>query len=232
MSYNRVILTSDDGVMCSNILKLGNLLQDKGIEVKAALTSQKLNGLGGAHFQKKSYDWDIKVINGIETLVVDGYPVDAIEMARSIFFTPFDLCISGINPSFNLGGAIYSSGTVMAATRAFCNGTAKRAVAISTDISDNNKSVDEAFKILKLIDDSKLYECKVLNVNIPQKGSSEYKFTEVDHDLTKQFHYPLEIDRFEKTFSYPKVVSVLEYITGDTDLSAIQQGNISISKII
>ena len=230
MRIKRILLTNDDGLEKGNVKQLAGVLINHGYEVSAVIPREDRSGVGGSHYQKKLYKWDIIQQEPYELYIVEGEPVDCIEFARSIF-DDFDLVIAGVNGSYNLGLSINSSGTVQAAIRAYGVGLAKRAISINS----NSKGSDVIEFIPDLIENliaQSFYLGNVLNINIPANHRSEFKQTELEHDLTKIYKYPLMIDNENKTFSYPIELndsSVSE--NENSDLAAVRNNLISITKL-
>lgn len=126
----RLIITGDDGYNSPGIRALARLLKDEW-EVTIAATRNQQTAVGGAMSLNSGFAWERTEFEGVETYIVDGTPVDAVELATSYLEEPYDLLLSGINLGSNIGPGVFTSGTVSAALRGMGTSLAPKAIAFS-----------------------------------------------------------------------------------------------------
>ncbi len=221
MKIKNILLTSDDGYNSLGIRLLTHILKDK-FNLKIAATFSQQSGVGGRMSLKKGGKWREAQVEGVSAFWVKGTPMDAIEAAYAYFKkTPFDLVISGINWGANIGGAVMSSGTFSAAHRALHNQLSPYALVLSWDLPSKywfkKHDLKEEFKthleypgeiVAKLINfviKNNFWNCKLLNINFPDKKTRQVKFTKLVPCLWEL--YPDQINlKKDFTFSYPVTI--------------------------
>ena len=172
------------------------------------------------------------------------------ECAQGYFKEPFDLLISGVNLGANVSSAVISSGTYSAAIRGLGVLVAPRAMAISWDAPpefwhkkhDANEDISEYFSYLgdvlsPLIDKclgENMWGVNMLNINLPEKHSSQIRFTKILKDITKCYSYPITIDHETHRFSYQRAVDTFNIREQNLryDVAAVKQGFISITPCV
>lgn len=242
MKIKSILLTGDDGYDSIGTKLLVYLLKDK-YDLKVAATRDHMSGVGGhIDFAVGGKFW-IKDIDGVEAFVVNKMPVDAIEAAQAHFNKKFDLILSGVNWSENVGPTLVSSGTFSAVVRGIGIDLADRGIAMSWRIPKELKHIDpndadlEMFKkfpgemILRTLDyvlSNELWDAEILNINFPTTDSEKYKFTKLLTHLERYYIYPIDLDYDQGKFVYPGGLNVRE-TDNDFDAIATDQGYISIT---
>lgn len=218
MQVKKILITSDDGYYAPGVRVLAEVLKDK-YELKIAATDKQQSGVGAMIHMREGGKWETTVVDGVETLYVDGSPVDALECAQSYFSQSFDLVIAGINWGENIGGATLASGTVSAAAWAVNIGLAPKAMAISwqvdpklwtqVHVKDNPLAREivqypgeTAARFVQVAIENNFWGAPMLNVNMPHQKSIKIRFAAPVPDLTQVYWYPNEMNRKTKRFSY------------------------------
>lgn len=245
MIVKTILLTGDDGYNSIGIRLLSYVLKKKYTLAVAATKTQQ-SGVGGLMHLRSGGTWGETVIDGIETLWVDGSPIDVIECSLSYYKKPFDLVISGLNLGANIGGSMITSGTVTAAYGSIRWGLAKRAIAISWDMPSRYwfKQHDEEEDIRKYVDypgkaaadiinisiQKNLWGCEMLNINLPKKKSTTVSFTSSLPKLVTYYTSRITLDRKTNRFIYPTSGKPFgQAFQHQYDIGAVLAGHISIT---
>ncbi|MBN2101091.1 5'/3'-nucleotidase SurE [Candidatus Dojkabacteria bacterium] len=247
MEIKRILLTGDDGYNSLGIRVLCEVLKDK-YELFIVATKRQQSAVGGLLTMSKDPHWEKTKVDGIDAISVDGSPVDCMEFAQGYFDKKFDLIISGINWGENVTHSIISSGTFCAGVRGVGVGVAPRAVVMSLVTNSENflrnhssdDSIEDFIKYpgeaVKMVLDgcieNNFYGSKYVNVNFPDKPSSEVKITRVAEDITRYWSYPVRIDEKKGIFSAPSSTYSSNLETNvEYDSGALSAGFISVSPI-
>lgn len=215
----KILITTDDGYNGFGFRTLIKLLE-KDNDLTLIATQNQQSGVGGKITLKYPIKWEEKITEGHKVFVIDGTPADCMEFASGMFDLPFDYCVSGINIGENVGGAVYTSGTVMGATHSLYINVAKQALTISytsngignTDEHDPDKDIstylehpgkDVMIALNYVLNHNELKSARIVNINIPFSKSKGIKHTVLDRNMNKYWNYPDIIDIKNKTFSFP-----------------------------
>lgn len=242
MKIKSILLTGDDGYDSIGTKLLIYLLKDK-YDLKIAATRDHMSGVGGhIDFAVGGKFW-IKEVDGVEAFVVNKMPVDSIEAAQAYFNKKFDLIISGVNWSENVGPTLVSSGTFSAVVRGIGIDLADSGIAMSWRIPKELKHIDpndadlEMFKkfpgemILRTLDyvlSNELWDAEILNINFPTTDSKKYKFTKLLTHLERYYKYPIKLNYEDGRFEYNRDLDI-EETDKDFDAIAVDNGFISIT---
>src|SRR5258706_5532518 len=118
-----ILVTNDDGVQAPGLLALAQAMRKLG---QVTVLAPERNWSGGGHV--KTLDRPLRVhetqlTDGSPALMSDGAPSDCVALALlGVVAGKFDLVVSGINPSANVGHDVTYSGTVTAAMEAVIGG--------------------------------------------------------------------------------------------------------------
>lgn len=243
----KILISADDGYNSLGVRILARLLKENH-EVKIAATKEQRTSAGGSLTirKNKSARWGRSTVEGIEAVWVDGTPADATDLAQALWGNSFDLIVSGINWGQNVGGDLNSSGTFAAAHRGISIPIGKRAIALSWAVPaelwyiphEESQSIDQfleypgntAIKVIDLLLTNDFYSADIVNVNFPERHSSELVFTEITPYLDRVYRYPLSIDEQEMTIS----LASEDYSNNPEDdikydYGAIREGYISVT---
>jgi 5'-nucleotidase len=221
MNYN-ILLVNDDGIKSERLIYAKNILGKYGdVLVVAPLEEQSGKSvsisISGVKFQKISDN----------EYAVNGTPADCVTFALyGLNFKP-DIVISGINRGYNIGIDTIYSGTVGAALQASYHGF--KAIAFSADYSGTTnmkKYFEHTFKYI--IENNLLNKAYVLNVNFPRDIYTDDRPIK----MTKLFYVKMLLEgTIENDYFKHKRNVLPQDIPEDTDVYALRNGFISISKI-
>lgn len=239
----RVLVTSDDGYDSIGVRLLVRHLKNTH-EVVVAGTKDQMSGVGGK-LTISGGAYGLTQVEGVEALVVEAAPADAVEVAAKYYGTGFDWVISGINWGANIGGGLISSGTYGAAFRAMTRQMAEHAIAISWHVDpkywfyrhteDKSHLVDEldaypgrvAVEMVLETIHHEAWGAKIVNINLPRETSRRYQFTTPLDDIGVFYLLP-ELDPKAGSFVYPYGDTGRE-IPADSDLEVLSKGEISVT---
>jgi len=242
MNIKSILLTGDDGYNSIGTRLLAHYLHPK-YDVKIAATKQQQSGMGGK-INIKGGAYGEALIEDVPALWVDGSPADSVEAAVNHFHQEFDLVISGINLGANVAGSIISSGTFSAVFRALNLGLSQHGIAMSWNLPVEQWFLDHspteslesylkypgetAFDVLDLCLQHELWGANLLNINFPEKPTTEVVFARPLANINN-FFMPVELDQKTMTFSYPGGVLEPEQTDLQIDVHALQSGKITIT---
>ena len=243
MDIRRILLTGDDGYNAIGTRLLVHFLKHE-YQLFIAGTKNQQSGVGGTKTLKKELAWGEDTVDGVRAVWIDGTPVDSIECAKEYYKQSFDLVLSGINLGLNVSGSLISSGTFSAAFHAINLGIAPRAIAMSLEVPANNfrkkhkKSEDirmfyeypgrQAYAVFKKALQHDMWGGSILNINFPIKRTGDVVFT--DCMETMYGLWPVSVlDKKTHTYVSPMQTPTKEIASVDTDVSAIEEGKISIT---
>jgi len=231
----RVLATNDDGIS-SEGLKL--LVKELGrlAEVVVVAPNREQSAIGTAVTLRRPLRVNRvrPVVPGVETYAVNGTPADSVILALSkLVKGKVDLVVSGINRGLNLGDDVLISGTVSAALQGYLRGLP--ALAVSAD-RENSQSPGDAAKVAaqlaRSIGAKALPSDIFLNINLPGRPIEKIAGVKVTQ-LARRSH----IDTVEEDNDGNKICYRLvrrrrnESRDGNTDIWAVEQGNISITPL-
>ncbi|MCH1513445.1 MAG: 5'/3'-nucleotidase SurE [Acidimicrobiales bacterium] len=186
----RILVTNDDGINSIGLHVLARALQPLGETIVAAPDKEYSGAsasVGPIPLTTEKHSFDIEGIG--EAWAVEGPPALIVFLAGlGAFGEPFDIVVSGINPGANVGNPVYLSGTIGAAVLARLNGAT--GIAISQDsvkgivgkFSEHDENIQKwetaaevVVSIVSSLKENPLSRPGVLNVNVPNKETSEIK---------------------------------------------------------
>lgn len=188
--------------------------------------------------------WHEAEVEGVPALVIDGTPVDAMEVALTHWGEGFDWIVSGINWGANVGPALISSGTFAAAFRGLGINIAKKAIAISWMVnhkyilyrhSDENTHLEEEFAVYpgkKAVDlvamavEAENWGVDLVNINLPENSTNSIAFTKPLDNLRK-FYELVVLDEGQGQYMYPDDI-VDAKLDPACDVAVLKSGEISI----
>ena len=119
MSRPFVLVTGDDSVRAEGIILVKRIIE-KFADFKIIATKEQQSAVGGK-MNFRGGSWGKEIVDGVETIWVDGSPVDSVKFAFSYLDRKPDMVISGMNTGENVDNSTMASGTFNAALQAtFC----------------------------------------------------------------------------------------------------------------
>ena len=232
-----ILITNDDGINSPAISRLANELKSYG-NITVVAPDRDSSGKAASITLRDVLRFnEVDMRSNIKFYSVEGTPADSVIMARNeISQKPFDLIFSGINYGANMGADVFVSGTVGAAIHGYLGGTLSIALsiasldAVKTNIDD---SIYYSGLVCKYITENKIKTPEVININFPSNEKTIIKGAKntyigpkvEDEILIKETrprgdYYFLRLD-LKESYDFPN----------DSDMDAIQNGYISVSKL-
>ncbi len=229
----RILATNDDGILSDGLWALVRELKNIG-EVVVVAPDREQSAIGTAVTLRQTLRVQ-KIrppVAGVEAYSVEGTPSDSVILALGkLLQSKIDFVVSGVNQGLNLGEDVHISGTVGAALQGYLHGYP--AMAISAPYG-NSKLTSAAAKtaalLIERIAAHHLPANIFLNVNLPEVPLARINRAEITR-LASESH----INTIEEGDDGRKKYYWLVRHRGDkataseTDIWAIEQGNISIS---
>lgn len=233
-----ILVCNDDGISAPGILALASALDGLGdIVVVAPLTEQSAVGHSiTIRDPVRASGYPFRIPSGsIPAWAVEGTPADCVKLAidKLLPRTP-DLVVSGINQGPNAAVNTIYSGTVSAATEATIIGIP--AIAFSYcrwTGGDFEASGRIARTVSRRILERGLRHGVLLNVNIPDCSFSSLKGIRITRQAASKWEesFSERKDPFNRSYYWLAGTFVNLDSGNDTDLSAIEEGFVSITPV-
>jgi 5'-nucleotidase len=231
----RILITNDDGIFAPGLWTLVKELKNIAqVVVVAPDREQSAIGTAVTLRQPLRTQRVIPLVPEVETYAVEGTPADSVILALGkLVKNKIDLVVSGINQGPNLGDDVLISGTVGAALQGYLRGIP--ALAISAAKADSlylNNAARLAALLVRKIDSNSLPTNILLNVNLPGLPLVKIKGAKITR-LASESHAETVEERFDGKREYYWVVRQQTNTdrNRNTDIWAIEQGNISITPL-
>ncbi len=232
----RILLTNDDGIDAPGIKALWNTLKDVAEIVVAApshqqsATSHSITVYHPIWVTENTFS-DAR-ISGWR---IGGTPADSVKIALdSLMDAPPDLVVSGINHGPNLGTDVLYSGTVSAAVEGAMHGVPAIAISLATDDEpDFAPAADFCRRLVSQVLSQKLPPFTLLNVNVPPIPQEEISGVAITRLGVIEYANAFEkrVDPRGRTYYWMSGTAMQTPNSADTDVAAIQSGNISVTPI-
>lgn len=234
-----ILVTNDDGISSPGLLALANVMRTIG---NTTILAPDRNWSVSGHV--KSISRPLRVIpimmsdqsNGWST---DGSPADCVTLAAHGYFdVPFDLVVTGINTTANLGQDVTCSGTVTAAMEAAIHGIP--AIAFSLDATHQNGEKPDyirAAQWAKIVVDITMQQTfapnSLLSVNIPDLPESKINGFQITRLGTRIYHDYLDrrVDPRGVDYVWISGREPGGIIEAGTDIGALAEGYISVTPL-
>ena len=240
LNYNgllmRILVTNDDGIHSEGLRTLARELSNVARVIVVA-PDREQSGIGTAVTLRQPLRIQKirPLVPEVETYSVDGTPSDSVILALcKLVGDKVDMVVSGINRGLNLGENVLISGTVSAAMQAYLRGFP--ALAISVTYENSHQHLDTAARIAallapKIVADPLLSDI-FLNVNLPDVPLSTIRGVKITR-LASESHMDTAVEEDDDQQQYYLLVRqrTSKAIGNETDMWAIEQGNISITPL-
>ncbi len=173
----RILLTNDDGIGAAGFAVLEEIARAISDDIWICAPAEEQSGAG----HSLTLNMPVRLRqHGEKRFSVTGTPTDAVMLGlRTVFDTPPDLILSGVNRGANLGDDITYSGTVSAAMEGALAGI--RSIALSQVL--NREADHEAFaaarawgeKVLRPLLDMDFADRSLVNINFPPRAPEDVK---------------------------------------------------------
>jgi 5'-nucleotidase len=234
-----ILVTNDDGVTAPGLMALAQAMRPLG---NIYILAPDRNWSGGGHV--KTLDRPLRVKethleDGTQAFASDGAPSDCVALAHLGFFNKkFDLVVSGINPTPNLGHDVTYSGTVTAAMEAVIWGVPGIAFSLGS-IENGLTAVEyqEAAQVARIVVEASLPHHLpagiLLNVNIPLLPFGQVKGFRVTRQGLRVYHDRLDrrVDPRGRPYYWIGGDSPTGIPEDDSDIGALADRYVSVTPI-
>jgi 5'-nucleotidase len=161
----RILISNDDGVYSPGLACLANVARSFGT-IRVVAPDTERSSASHAITSTRPLSYRVTRLGDVEAYRVNGTPADSVALGTHLW-EKVDVVLSGINVGFNLGHAIWHSGTLAAAKQAALLGL--RGIALSApasadpDFTPYEPWVRKVLEVLLPLDDLRL-----VSVNLPR----------------------------------------------------------------
>ena len=231
----KILLTNDDGIFAPGLWRLARELKEVA-EVTVVAPDREQSGSGTAVTLRQPLRVQkVKpLVPEVETHSVEGTPIDSVLLALGkLLKDGVDLVVSGINSGPNLGDDVLISGTVGAALMGYLHGLPALAISIaSLDSQHLDNAARLAAQLAGRIVNHQLESNILLNINLPGLPLEEIKGIRITKLASKSHIDTVEEGHDGRKAYYWLVRQKLgKNVAENTDIWAIEQGNISITPL-
>ncbi len=192
-----ILIVNDDGINSPGIIAAVEALKDLGrVTVVAPATQQSVVGRS-LYMLEPLRIFEVPMPNADKAYSLGGTPVDSVIVAlHELLDARPDLIVSGINIGENMSCEITTSGTVCAAMEGANQGVPSIAVSLhpleerrsdkykNPHLFDFTLAKDITCRVSKRLLKNGLPEgVDVFNINVPEKGNSEFKVTTLARNM-------------------------------------------------
>lgn len=231
-----ILVTNDDGVFAEGLLALKTEL-DKIGNVFVVAPDRPRSACGHSITLHKPLRAEKVVLeDGSTAYASNGTPSDCVTLAiLGIFQEPIDLVVSGINHGPNLGWDLTYSGTVSAAMEGAILGVASFAISVAgiEPKIDYTAAARFAVDLALLIDNHKLPESALLNVNVPHIAASDINGVQVTRQGKRRYVGQLDkrTDPTGRDYYWLGGDLPEDDLKEGTDVKAVADGYISVTPV-
>ena len=234
-----ILVTNDDGISTPGLIGLANAMRTIG---NTFILAPDRNWSVSGHVKTISKPLRINPVTMSDQSsgwMTDGSPADCVTLAAHGYFQiPFDLVVTGINTTANLGQDVTCSGTVTAAMEAAIHGIP--AIAFSLDATHQNgekpdysRAAHWAKKVVEIAMQQPFAPKSLLSVNIPDLPESMIKGFQITRLGTRIYHDFLDrrIDPRGANYVWISGRAPGGIIEAGTDIGALAEGYVSVTPL-
>ncbi len=231
-----ILITNDDGIHAEGLLALKTALSKVG-RVHVVAPDRPRSACGHSITLHKPLRADrVRLRDGSTAYASNGTPSDCVSLAMlGLIEANVDLVVSGINHGPNLGWDLTYSGTVSAAMEGAIAGAQAFAISVTTYESevDYTLAANLAARLACLLDEHKLPESTLLNVNVPAVPAADIKGIMVTKQGKRRYSGQLEkrSDPTGRDYYWLGGDLPVDSLTEGTDVKAIADDIISITPV-
>lgn len=231
-----ILITNDDGVHAEGLFALKTALDSIG-KVHVVAPDRPRSACGHSiTLHKPLRANEVKLQDGSVAYCTNGTPSDCVNLAiLGLVEEKIDLVVSGINCGPNLGWDITYSGTVSAAMEGAIMGVQSFAISVATYESHTDYDVAAAFtiRLAQILQQQKLPESTLLNVNIPALPASEIKGVLLTNQGKRRYTGNLEkrSDPGGRAYYWLGGDLPVDHLVEDSDVKAIADDYISVTPV-
>jgi 5'-nucleotidase len=231
-----ILITNDDGVNAAGLIALKSALDRVG-RVHVVAPDRPRSACGHSITLHKPLRADpVKLADGSTAYATNGTPSDCVCLALlGVVDGPIDLVVAGINHGPNLGWDLTYSGTVSAAMEGAVMGVQAFSISVATHKPDVDYSVAAGFavRLAMILEDHKLPESTLLNVNVPALPASHIKGVKVTRQGKRRYTANLEkrSDPAGRAYYWIGGNLPIDQLEDGTDVKAIADDYVSVTPI-
>jgi len=231
----RILATNDDGILAPGLWTLVRELKKIAqVIVVAPDREQSARGTSVTLRQPLRAQKITPLVSQVEAYSVEGTPADSVILALGkLIEDDIDMVVSGINQGPNLGNDVLISGTVGAALQGYLRGFPTIAISVAAVDSQCLEIAARAAALLAAkLSSGELPADIFLNINIPDLPLEEIKAVQLTR-LASKSHIDTVKEGFDGRQEYYWLVrQQLKMVAdGETDIWAVEQGDISITTL-
>lgn len=231
-----ILITNDDGIHAEGLVELKKALEKVG-NVFVVAPDRPRSACGHSITLHKPLRAErVKMLDGGYGYASNGTPSDCVSLALlGLFDQQMDLVISGINRGPNLGWDLTYSGTVSAAMEGAISGVPSFAISVATYSSEVDYSIAAAFAVhlAKVLEEHKLPESTLLNVNVPAVPADEIQGVAITRQGKRRYTGSIQkrSDPSGRDYYWLGGDLPVDDLADGTDVKAIADDKISITAV-
>ena len=231
----RILVSNDDGIFAQGLwLLVKELRKIAQVVVVAPDREQSAIGTAVTLHQPLRVQKVMPMVPEVETYSVEGTPADSVILALGkLVKNKIALVVSGINHGSNLGEDVLISGTVGAALQGYLHHLPALAISVAPrDNSHLDNAAELAVLLAKKIESNALPTNIFLNVNLPNLPLAKIKGIKITR-LASESHIDTVEEGHDGRRKYYWLIrqETSKDTDKETDMWAIEQGNISITPL-
>jgi 5'-nucleotidase len=160
----RILVCNDDGIYSPGIAALAEVASKFGT-VRIVAPNVEQSAMGHAITASRPLSYRQTPLNGFSAYRVNGTPADCVALG-SYHWEKVDVVLSGCNLGFNIGNAIWHSGTLAAAKQAALLGIRGIAFSAPAGLQDYSDFKPWMHRVLEVL--LPATELSLVNVNLPR----------------------------------------------------------------
>jgi 5'-nucleotidase len=162
----RILVSNDDGIYSPGIAALAEVASEFG-SVRVVAPDVERSSAGHAITSTHPMSYRPTRISNLNAYRVNGTPADCVALGTH-HWESVDLVLSGLNLGFNLGNAIWHSGTLAAAKQAVLLGLRGVALSVPAGVDQDFEPVKAWIRrVLEIVIEEPLLS--LVNVNLPRE---------------------------------------------------------------
>jgi 5'-nucleotidase len=231
-----ILVTNDDGIHADGLFALKTALDRVG-RVYVVAPDRPRSACGHSITLHKPLRADpVTLRDGSPAYASNGTPSDCVSLAMlGLMEEQIDLVVSGINHGPNLGWDLTYSGTVSAAMEGAISGVQSFAISVASYKRDVDYSIaaNLAMRLARTLEEHKLPESTLLNVNVPAVSVSRIKGIRITTQGKRRYSGQLEkrIDPMGRAYYWLGGDVPTDCLTEGTDVRAIADDVISVTPV-
>jgi len=231
-----ILITNDDGVHAEGLMAVKTALEAVG-RVFVVAPDRPRSACGHSITLHKPLRAErVALRDGSVAFSSNGTPSDCVSLGiLGIVGEPVDLVVSGINHGPNLGWDLTYSGTVSAAMEGAIMGVQSMAISVAALAADVDYAVAAklAVDISRTLQEHKLPESSLLNVNVPDLPASGIKGVRVTRQGKRRYSGQLEkrTDPMGRDYYWLGGDLPTDTLEEGTDVHAIAEGYVSVTPV-